>query len=195
MLGLERDGEVRTRAVLIGQGVQYRKLDLDGLERLEGAGVDYAATEYEGNICAGSPVVVVGGGNSAGQAAVYLAGRGSHVTIAVRRSLAATMSNYLIDRIDASPDITVRTSTEVIELHGDDRLEAVTLKTTTDDGDLTEQIPVAGMFSFIGAIPKTSWLAGTIALDQAGFVLTDDHLPDDPANPASSPQATSDPDR
>ena len=165
--------EVRTRAALVAIGVQYRKLPLEHLAHFEGAGVYYAATEMEATLCAGSPVVVVGGGNSAGQAALHLAGRDCTVTIAVRRDLAATMSSYLIDRITADPRIEVAVATEVVELHGDDRLREVTLRTARDGTPTDRRIECQGLFSFIGAVPHTDWLAGSIALDPAGFVLTD----------------------
>jgi thioredoxin reductase (NADPH) len=153
---------------------------LPDLERFEGAGVFYAATDLEARWCEGRPAVVVGGGNSAGQAAVFLAQQGSAVTIVVRRNdLADTMSRYLIDRIDASPDISLRPFTEVVALHGRDRLEAVTLRTTSPASAPTfSEVPCGGMFSFIGAVPFTDWLAPHVATDDKGFVLTDRDLPD-----------------
>ena len=172
---------VPTRSVVVAVGVQYRKLPLDGLDRFEGAGVYYAATDLEAKACDRGPVVVVGGGNSAGQAAVFLAQQGSPVTIVIRRDdLTSTMSRYLIDRIDAAPDIHVRPNCEVMGLHGDEHLTAVDLCTTDPaTGEVTVgQVPCAGMFSFIGAVPFTDWLHEHCALDERGFVLTDRDLPD-----------------
>ena len=170
--------------MVVAAGVQYRRLPIDGLDRFDGAGVYYAATELEAQSCASEPVVVVGGGNSAGQAAVFLAQRGSPVTICIRRDgLEESMSRYLVDRIDNAAAITVATRTEVIALHGDDRLESVTLRSgIVAAGTATERtVPCAGVFSFIGAVPFTDWLRGHCALDEQGFVLTDRDLPSDDA--------------
>ncbi len=163
------------RSVVLALGVQYRKLPLDRLERFEGAGVYYAATDLEARVCAGDPVIVIGGGNSAGQAAVFLAGRGSRVTVAVRGDgLTTSMSSYLVDRIEAHPAIEVRARTEVVALCGDGRLQAVVLE-DTGTGDRREQ-PCTGLFSFIGAVPFTDWLPDTVQLDDRGFVRTDRDL-------------------
>jgi thioredoxin reductase (NADPH) len=173
-LGLQDGTPVQTRAVIVAVGVQYRKLPLARLEEFEGAGVYYAATELEAQLCSAEPVVVIGGGNSAGQAAVYLAQRGSDVTVVIRgESLEASMSRYLIDRIDASPAIRVRNRTNVTALHGDQRLRAVTLTTAAPDGTTDEVVDCAGMFSFIGAVPHTGWLPAGVELDEKGFVRTD----------------------
>ena len=126
-------------------------------------------------MCAPGPVTVIGGGNSAGQAAVYLAQQGSPVTIAIRGAdLASSMSSYLIDRIEASPAITVAAHTEVVALHGDDRLEGITLRDNRT-GD-TREVDCDGLFSFIGAVPFTDWLGDLVELDDKGFVLTDADL-------------------
>lgn len=172
------DGAVlMASAVVIALGVQYRKLPLDRLEEFEGLGVYYAATDIEANVCGPNPVTVIGGGNSAGQAAIFLAQRGSHVTIAIRgESLAASMSSYLIDRIDAADNIDVAAHTEVTELHGDGRLDEITL--TNSATGAVERQPCAGLFSFIGAVPFTDWLDGFLELDDKGFVLTDSDLHD-----------------
>ena len=170
--------EVPARAVIIATGARYRRLAVDDLDRYEGAGVYYAATDLEIRACGGQDVVVVGGGNSAGQAAIYLAQQGSHVSIAIRRdTLAATMSDYLIRRIDAHPDITLLTTTEVRGLDGDGQLSNITVEDTTT-GSRT-QLPCAGLFCFIGAEPATQWLGGFVALDDAGFVRTDRALDGD----------------
>ncbi len=167
------DGAVlMARAVVIALGVQYRKLPLDRLEEFEGAGVYYAATDLEARVCGPNPVTVIGGGNSAGQAAIFLAQQGAPVTIAVRGAdLRSSMSNYLIDRIDAAANITVSPFTEVVALHGDDRLTEITLR-DNHSGDETRRACI-GLFSFIGAVPFTDWLDGFIELDEKGFVLTD----------------------
>ncbi len=172
------DGAVlMTRAVVIALGVQYRKLPLDRLAEFEGAGVYYAATDLEARICGDDPVTVIGGGNSAGQAAIFLAQQGSDVTIAIRGdSLETSMSSYLIERIDAAPNITVASHTEVTALHGDARLTAITL--TNNQTQASHQQPCAGLFSFIGAVPFTAWLDGFLQLDERGFILTDSELAD-----------------
>ncbi len=170
-LTLDDDSVLMTRAVLVTVGVQYRKLPLERLEVFEGAGIYYAATDLEARACGGRPVTVVGGGNSAGQAAVYLAQQGSPVTLAVRGdSLHSSMSSYLIDRIEGSPSIEVATRTEVTDLHGDDRLIEIT-RTDCDTGT-TSRHECAGLFLFIGAVPFTEWLHGVVDLDAKGFVLT-----------------------
>ena len=172
-----RDGsEIPTRAVIVASGARYRRLPVEGLERFEGAGVYYAATDLEVRVCAGAPVLVIGGGNSAGQAAIYLAQNNSTVTIAIRRpGLAQTMSHYLIERIEADPKISLITDVEVQALAGGEHLERVTLKSVADGQQQT--LPCSGLFCFIGATPATSWLTDTVALDHDGFILTDRQLP------------------
>ncbi|MEM9607166.1 MAG: FAD-dependent oxidoreductase [Actinomycetota bacterium] len=170
-LTLDDESVLMTQAVLVSVGVQYRKLPLERLEALEGAGIYYAATELEARACGANPVTVVGGGNSAGQAAIFLAQQGADVTIAIRgESLASSMSTYLIDRIVASPNIRLATKTEVTGLHGDAHLTEIT---TTDrtSGTATRR-ECAGLFLFIGAVPFTDWLEGVVDLDPKGFVLT-----------------------
>jgi len=175
-LVLSDGSEIPTRAVIIATGAQYRRLAVDDLERFEGAGVYYAATDLEARVCAGSDVIVIGGGNSAGQAAIYLAQQGSHVSLLVRRdNLEATMSRYLIDRIEADARIERGLSTEVRALHGDRHLAEVTLEHTPTGERRT--VPCVGLFCFIGAIPSTGWLKGTVELDDDGFVVTDHSLP------------------
>lgn len=163
------------KAVVIALGVQYRKLPLDRLEEFEGVGVFYAATDLEARACGPNPVTLIGGGNSAGQAAIFLAQQGADVTIAIRgESLAASMSAYLIERINAADNITVAPFTEVTALHGDGQLNEVTVadaRTRT-----SQRRPCAGLFSFIGAVPFTDWLADFVELDEDGFVLTDRDL-------------------
>ena len=166
--------EIPTRAVLVATGAAYRNLPLDRWKEFVGAGIYYAATELEARGVAGQPVTVVGGANSAGQAAIYLARHAGHVRLVVRGGdLSAGMSNYLVERIRADPRITVQTATEVTALHGDRRLERVTL--TDRAGGLDEACACFGLFCFIGATPATDWLTG-VALDADGFVPTDRQL-------------------
>ncbi|MGC5567912.1 FAD-dependent oxidoreductase [Streptomyces sp. FR-108] len=175
-----KDGrEIDSRAVVIATGASYRSLPLARWSDFEGAGIYYAATELEARACGDSPVAVVGGANSAGQAALYLAGRGSTVNLMVRGGdLAAGMSSYLADRITAHPAITVRTSTEVTQLHGGDRLKAITVRSKAIQGDAGTELECLGLFCFIGASPATDWLRGA-AVDEDGFLLTDVSLGDD----------------
>jgi thioredoxin reductase (NADPH) len=172
-----RDGsEVPTRAVIVASGARYRRLDVEGLERFEGAGVYYAATDLEARVCGGTPVLVVGGGNSAGQAAIYLAQNNCSVTIAIRRQdLTQSMSQYLIERIDADPKIDLITGVEVQALTGRDHLEGATLVHKQTGRE--HEIACAGLFCFIGALPATAWLDGCVLLDNDGFILTDRQLP------------------
>lgn len=166
------------RTVVVALGVQYRKLPLADLERFEGAGVYYAATDLEARVCAPGPVTVIGGGNSAGQAAIFLAQQGSPVTIAIRGGdLTASMSTYLIDRIEASPTIDVAAHTEVVALHGEGRLESITVRDNRN-GD-TREVRCDGLFSFIGAVPFTDWLGDFVQLDGKGFIVTGAGLPAD----------------
>lgn len=166
------DGQIITaRVLVVATGARYRKLDVPGYTRFEGAGVHYAATAMEGQLCKNEEVVVVGGGNSAGQAAVFLSGLASHVHILVRSDgLAATMSDYLVQRITRSSSITLHTRSEIVDLEGEDRLQHVTWR-HRDRGELTTR-PVGNMFVMIGAEPCTDWLGDCLALDKHGFVLT-----------------------
>ncbi|MBV9952024.1 MAG: FAD-dependent oxidoreductase, partial [Acidimicrobiia bacterium] len=168
--------EVAGRAVIVASGARYRRLDAAGLDQYEDTSVYYAATETEARQCTPAPVVVVGGGNSAGQAALFMAESGSHVTIVIRRAeLGATMSRYLVDRIDEHPGIEVRTNANVRELDGGELLERITIV----DPNGPTVIPCGALFSFIGAEPASQWLSGCAALDDHGFVLTDRALDDD----------------
>src|SRR6266704_445225 len=165
--------EVAGRAVIVASGASYRRLDAARLADFEGNGVYYAATEMEARLCAGSPVVVVGGGNSAGQAALFLAAAGSPVTVVIRGlNLDASMSRYLVDRIEADARIDVRTNTKITGLDGDRTLTSV--RVTTAGGDAV--LPCVALFSFIGADPAAGWLSGCAALDARGFVRTDRSL-------------------
>ena len=164
---------ISTRAVVVATGARYRKLDVPNLERFQGQGVHYAATSVESRLCVGDEVIVVGGGNSAGQAALYLASQARHVHILIRGDgLAETMSDYLIRRIESSSRISVHTGTRVTSLHGNKYLEAVGWR----ERDGAETIhPTANLFLMIGALPNTDWLSGCVALDAKGFIITGRH--------------------
>jgi thioredoxin reductase (NADPH) len=174
---LSDGSEIPTRAVIVASGAQYVRLPVADLERFEGAGVYYAATDLEARVCAGAPVLVIGGGNSAGQAAIYLAQSNCGVTIAIRRDdLAQSMSQYLIERIEADPKIELLTGVEVHELAGEERLEQVTLAGRGASGE-QRAMACSGLFCFIGARPATAWLNESgVLLDADGFVLTDRYL-------------------
>lgn len=170
-LTLDDGASLRARSVIVATGARYRKLDLPDYERFEGAGIHYAATAMEAGLCANLPVIVVGGGNSAGQAAVFLSRHCAHVHILVRGpGLAETMSSYLIDRIDASDRITLHSQCTVTALHGDTHLEAVTWRDARTGEDVRQD--VGALFVMIGAAPNTAWLEGCLDLDARGFVET-----------------------
>jgi len=166
LVRLEEGHEISTRAVVLATGADYRKLPVADLERYEGISIFYAAGPPEGQLCGGQRVGVVGGGNSAGQAAVWLARGGALVTLLHRRAdLAETMSRYLIEDLDRY-GVNVRDRSEIAELHGhNDELEAVTLTDGT-------RLPYSFLFLFLGASPCTDWLGETVARDENGFVLT-----------------------
>jgi thioredoxin reductase (NADPH) len=167
---LSDGSEVAGRAVIAATGASYRRLEASRLSDFEGNGVFYAATEMEARMCGASPVVIVGGGNSAGQAAIFLSQNECAVTLVIRGTdLARDMSRYLIERIDADPNITLRAKTTVVALEGDETLRAIHL----DGPEGTIVVPSAGLFSFIGADPSSGWLNGCAALDAEGFVPTD----------------------
>lgn len=162
--------ELSSHVVLISTGVSWRKLDVPGTERLAGAGVYYGAAMTEAIACRDEEVFVVGGANSAGQAAMHLSKYARKVTMLVRGvSLAATMSQYLIDQIAATPNITVRCRVNVVEAHGADHLEAITIADA--EAKTNETLPTKSLFIFIGAQPHTEWLAGKLARDEHGFIL------------------------
>ncbi|MDX6410109.1 MAG: thioredoxin reductase, partial [Gaiellaceae bacterium] len=151
--------EVPSRSVIVASGARYQRLAVDDLERFEGAGVYYAATDMEARECSAAAVIVVGGGNSAGQAAIYLAQLGNRVSICIRgEHLTKSMSNYLIERIDADPRIEVLTATEVRVLEGERHLERVTVEHTPTGA--RRSLECTGLFCFIGADPATEWLGG-----------------------------------
>ncbi len=169
-LTLDDDEDVLcARAVLVATGVQYRRLPIAHLEELEGAGIFYSATDMEARFCAKTEAVVIGGGNSAGQAAMYLSRAASHVHLVVRSaSLAASMSDYLMQRLEADPRVTIHYHSEVTALHGETWLEGITLKTN----DTERRIDTRAVFIMIGAAPNTGWLSGLAQTDAKGFVLT-----------------------
>jgi thioredoxin reductase (NADPH) len=166
------DGSIiRGRSIVIASGVQYRKLPLANLKRFEGVGVYYGATHMEAQLCNGSDVIVVGGGNSAGQAAVYLSGSVPHVHMLVRSGgLAETMSRYLIQRIEQTPNISLRTHTQIESIEGDGDIERVYLRDAQSGQSICTS--VRHIFLMTGADPNTAWLDGCVALDDKGFVKT-----------------------
>lgn len=183
---LENGREVCTRAVIVATGVQYRRLPIDRLEEFEGEGVYYAATDVEARYCRDTEVVVIGGGNSAGQAAMFLSRTARHVHVLVRGgSLAASMSDYLSSRLENDPKITIHYRTEVEALNGASRLETVTICDNASGQDWT--INSTAVFVMVGAAPNTGWLSGLVELDEKGFVKTG------PSVGASSQYATSHP--
>ncbi len=171
VLELDDGPPVPARAVIIATGAEYRRLALDGLGRFEGAGVYYLATFMEARLCRDEEIVVVGGGNSAGQAAVFLAQTARRVHVLVRaRGLADSMSRYLVRRLEGSPNITLHTRTEIVALEGEAHVERVRWR----DGatQAVESHDIRHVFVMTGAVPSTRWLAGCVALDEKGFIKT-----------------------
>lgn len=168
---LDDGDEICAKAVLVATGVQYRKLPFEGREDFEGAGVFYAATDMEARFCHKKPVVIIGGGNSAGQAAMYLSRSAHHVHIMIRGdSLADSMSAYLSSRLEADPLITIHYGTQVTSLSGDKWLERIQLKTPSGAAEMD----CGGLFIMVGAAPNTCWLSGLVDLDDKDFVKTGD---------------------
>jgi thioredoxin reductase (NADPH) len=182
VVGLTADGPTRTlklgdgnelncRALVIATGVSYRQLHAKGIEHLTGAGVYYGSAMSEGESVRGEDVYIVGGANSAGQAAMYFSRFAKNVTMLVRgKSLSKTMSRYLIDQIDATENIRLWTETEVKEILGSDRLAELVLSSNSDQ--TTKTVPAASLFIFIGALPHTDWLGDAVARDPHGFILS-----------------------
>ena len=180
---LEDGGCVVGRSILVATGAEYARLPIPELERFEGAGVYYAATGPELRLCAGERVGVVGGGNSAGQAAVYLSRITERVDLMIRGDdLGKSMSRYLIDQIAQASNVTVRSRTTVTGLEGEDRLERVRIEHPEDGED---RLPMSALFVFIGAKPHTGWLSGCVELDDRGFVRTGPDVI--PTSPTGSP--------
>ncbi|MGI8508117.1 MAG: FAD-dependent oxidoreductase [Gemmatimonadaceae bacterium] len=168
---LDDGSEIKALAVLVASGVEYRRLNLDRLADFEGAGVYYAASEMEAQLCGGDEVVVVGGGNSAGQAAVFLSHSAHRVHLIIRGDdLGKSMSRYLVERVAHTGNIVVHHNTAVTALDGDGRLSSVTLRDTATNEQATVQ--ARALFIFIGAVPHTEWLRDSVRLDRKGFVLT-----------------------
>jgi thioredoxin reductase (NADPH) len=168
---LSEGGEVAARSVIAATGARYRRLEVPQLERFEGVSIHYAATEAEAQRCEGEEVVVVGGGNSAGQAAVYLARRTSKVYLLIRGDdLAKSMSRYLVDRVMSAENVELLANTEVRELVGEEHLEGVVVEDNRSGARRT--LGAGALFVFIGADANTGWLEGTVELDERGFVLT-----------------------
>ncbi len=181
-VSLDEGEMVCARAILIATGVQYQRLPLERLDYFEGAGVYYAATDMEARLCRDTEVAIIGGGNSAGQAAMFLSRAARHVHVLVRgESLAASMSDYLRSRLEADARITIHYNASVAELHGESGLTHITVI----EGQAATKIAVGALFVMVGAAPNTEWLSGRVALDRKGFVRCGDD--------AQSPYATSHP--
>ena len=168
---MDDGAEVCAKAIVVATGVQYRRLSIDRLEAFEGAGISYAATDVEARYCRNTDAIVVGGGNSAGQAAMYLSRTARHVHLLVRGpGLAASMSDYLLSRLEADPAITIHYHTQISELHGETQLEQVTVHNKADGK--SQCLDARAAFIMVGAAPNTKWLSGLVDLDEKGFVLT-----------------------
>jgi len=167
---LDCTNEICARALVVATGVQYRRLAIPGLDRFLGNGVYHAATELEARQCRGADTIVVGGGNSAGQAAMFLSRSASHVHLLVRgNSLAASMSEYLSSRLEADPKITIHYNSSIAALEGDGSLRSAEVR---DADGATRHLDCCAVFVMAGAAPNCDWLAGLVDLDDAGFILT-----------------------
>ncbi len=172
ILTLSNGSEVSSHALVISSGVQYRKLGSPGVDELTGRGVYYGAAQAEAVACTNEDVFIVGAGNSAGQGAMHLSRYARSVTILLRGDdLGKSMSQYLVDQIEATANIHVRTQMQVREAHGEDHLEALTLEPTSGEGE-AKRVDASALFVFIGAAPRTDWLGDTVARDERGFLLT-----------------------
>lgn len=168
---LEDGGEIRGHSMVIATGVDYRRLNAPGIERLTGRGVFYGAARSQSQAVIDEDIFIVGGANSAGQAAVYFAGLARSVTMLHRgANLSDSMSHYLLERIEQSPNISVRLRSEVVGAEGIDHLESIDIR-NAESGEV-ERVSTSALFIFIGAVPPTGWLDGTLALDDRGFILT-----------------------
>jgi len=183
---LEDGAQVKSRALVVATGVQYRKLPIDRLEDFENAGLYYAATDVEARYCRDTEVAVIGGGNSAGQAAMFLTRSTKHVHLLVRgNSLAASMSSYLSERLVAHPRITIHYGTRMTALHGETDLDGITIHDRTSGQDW--RLNTRAVFIMVGAAPNTDWLSGHVKLDDKGFVLTGNAVDQNSAYATSCP--------
>jgi len=163
--------ELSCHSVVIASGVQWRKLDVPGIDRIQGAGVYYGAGSTEAISCRDEDVYIVGGANSAGQAAIHFARYARNVVMLVRgKSLGATMSQYLINDIEQTPNIRVEFGAQVVAVHGEERLEAISVACTSSGA--VDRVPASSLFVFIGAAPRTDWLDGFVERDDHGFIIT-----------------------
>jgi thioredoxin reductase (NADPH) len=182
IIKLADGSEFSCHALLVATGVQWRRLEAPGIDKLQGAGVYYGGGATEALSCKGEIIYVVGGANSAGQAAMNFAKYAARVVLLVRgEGLAATMSQYLIDQIQRTPNIQIWNHASVSEVHGDRRLEEISV--LCSDTDKVERVPASSMFIFIGALPRTDWLAGIVERDDRGFILTGPDLMRDREHP------------
>ena len=182
ILKLADDSEVSCHALMIATGVQWRRLDAPGVDRLQGAGVYYGGGTTEALSCKGEVIYVVGGANSAGQAAMNFAKYADRVVMLVRgSSLANTMSQYLIDQIQRTPNIQLWAHASVAEVHGESHLEEISV--LCSDTNKIERVPASAMFIFIGALPRTDWLTDLVERDERGFILTGPDLVRDGQRP------------
>jgi thioredoxin reductase (NADPH) len=188
LVEVESGARIPARAIVIATGAEYRKPPLKDLSRFEGAGIYYGATFVEAQLCAGEEVIVVGGGNSAGQAAVFLAGTTKRVHLLIRSAgLADTMSRYLIRRIEETPTIVLRPHIEIVALEGGDYLESVRWR--NKETGQTEERKIGHVFIMTGAAPNTTWLDGCVTLDAKGFIKTGTILSPDDLSAAHWPLA------
>ena len=182
IIKLADGSEISCHALMIASGVQWRRLEAEGINRLQGAGIYYGGGATEAIACKGETVYVVGGANSAGQAAMNFSRYAKRVVILVRgESLAATMSQYLIDQIKATPNIELWAHASLSEVHGETHLEEISV--LCSDTNKIERVPATSMFIFIGALPRTDWLAGMLERDDRGFILTGPDLLRDGQHP------------
>jgi len=183
-LKLADGSEISCHVLLLAMGVQWRSLDVPGIDRLQGAGVYYGGGTSEAISCRGETVYVIGGANSAGQAAMHFSKFADKVVMLVRGdSLAATMSHYLIEQIEETPKIEVWTQSSVVGVHGDAHLTGITVR-CSPSGE-TKQLPATSLFIFIGALPRTEWLGNVVTRDDRGFILSGPELIRDGKRPAS----------
>jgi thioredoxin reductase (NADPH) len=182
ILKMADGNEISCHALMISTGVQWRKLEAEGIDRLQGAGIYYGGGATEAMACKDEIVYVVGGANSAGQAAMNFAKYAERVVILVRGdSLASTMSQYLIDQIKEKSNIQIWAHASVVEAHGATHLEEISV--LCSDTNKIERVPASSMFIFIGALPRTDWLAGLVERDERGFILTGPDLIRDGEHP------------